>query len=163
MAPMKIARTAILGLVLVCAAAPPARADATLFIGANTSPANRQVRGFSLGMSLIVVGFEFEYTRTTEDPAAAAPGLKTGSGNLLLQTPTAIFGVQPYWTTGGGLYSETLGTHSDTGFAFNTGAGVKISLVGPLRARIDYRVFRLGSGALTSPAHRIYAGLNLKF
>jgi hypothetical protein len=24
-------------------------------------------------------------------------------------------------------------------------------------------VFKLGSGALTSPAHRIYAGLNLKF
>jgi hypothetical protein len=40
---------------------------------------------------------------------------------------------------------------------------VKISLVGPLALRVDYRVFKLGSGALYSPAHRIYAGLNLKF
>jgi hypothetical protein len=29
--------------------------------------------------------------------------------------------------------------------------------------QIDYRIFTLGSGALNSPAHRIYAGLNLKF
>ena len=28
--------------------------------------------------------------------------------------------------------------------------------------RVDYRVFKLGSGALHSPAHRFYAGLNLK-
>ena len=42
-------------------------------------------------------------------------------------------------------------------------AGVKMSLAGPLRLRVDYRVFKLGSGALYSPAHRIYAGLNLKF
>jgi hypothetical protein len=40
---------------------------------------------------------------------------------------------------------------------------VKIDLIGPLRLRVDYRVLKLGSGALVSPAHRIYAGLNLKF
>jgi hypothetical protein len=40
---------------------------------------------------------------------------------------------------------------------------VKIALVGPLRLRVDYRVFNLGSGALNSPAHRIYTGLNLSF
>ena len=45
----------------------------------------------------------------------------------------------------------------------NTGAGVRVSLVGPLRLRVDYRVFKLGSGALNSPAHRVYAGLNLSF
>jgi len=28
---------------------------------------------------------------------------------------------------------------------------------------VDYRVFKLGSGALYSPAHRVYAGLNLSF
>ena len=37
------------------------------------------------------------------------------------------------------------------------------SLVGPLRLRVDYRVFKLGSGALYSPAHRVYAGLNVRF
>jgi hypothetical protein len=44
-------------------------------------------------------------------------------GNVLLQTPVAIFGVQPYFTTGAGLYRETLGTHQDTSFGFNTGGG----------------------------------------
>ncbi len=38
-----------------------------------------------------------------------------------------------------------------------------MTLVGPVRLRVDYRVFGLGDGALYSPAHRIYAGLNLKF
>jgi hypothetical protein len=75
----------------------------------------------------------------------------------------ALFGIQPYFTMGGGMYRETLGAHEDTSFGVNTGGGAKISLVGPLRLRVDYRVFKLGSGALYSPAHRIYAGLNLKF
>jgi hypothetical protein len=48
------------------------------------------------------------------------------------------------------------------GFGLNTGGGVKVSLVGPIRLRVDYRIFKLGSGALNSPAHRIYAGLNMK-
>jgi hypothetical protein len=40
---------------------------------------------------------------------------------------------------------------------------VKVNLIGPIRLRVDYRILKLGSGALNSPAHRIYAGLNLKF
>jgi opacity protein-like surface antigen len=145
--------------------ASPARADLTVFIGANTTPANRQVRGAALGMGLLVVGFEFEYADTTDktDTFVKAPSLKTGMGNVLLQTPVAFYGFQPYFTTGAGLYRETLGTHQDTSVGFNTGGGVKVSLAGPLRLRVDYRVFKLGSDALYSPAHRIYAGLNLKF
>ena len=92
-----------------------------------------------------------------------APSLKTGMGNVILQTPVAFFGFQPYFTTGAGLYRETLGAHQSTGVALNTGGGVKVNLVGPLRLRVDYRIFKLGSGALNSPAHRVYAGLNLKF
>jgi opacity protein-like surface antigen len=149
---------------LVCGLiAAPAFADITAFIGANTTPANRQVRGLAAGIGLLVVGFEFEYANTTDDLAASAPSLTTGSGNIMFQTPVAFFGFQPYFTAGGGLYRETLGTHQDTSFALNTGGGVKIALIGPVRLRVDYRVFRLGSGALHSPAHRIYAGLNLKF
>ncbi len=49
------------------------------------------------------------------------------------------------------------------GVCAELGAGVKIRLAGPLRLRVDYRAFRLGSGAIYSPAQRIYAGLNLKF
>ena len=75
----------------------------------------------------------------------------------------SFFGVQPYFTTGAGLFRETLGTHTETNVAPNTGGGVKVTLAGPIRLRADYRVFKLGSGALYSPAHRIYAGLNLRF
>jgi len=153
---------ALAGLISVVVAAP-ARADLTAFVGANTTPANRQVRGFSAGFGLLIVAGEFEYADTADDLTALVPSLKTGSGNVLLQTPVAFFGVLPYVTTGVGFYSESLGPRTDQGLAYNTGGGVKISLVGPLRVRVDYRVFKLGSGALYSPAHRIYAGLNLKF
>jgi len=153
----------LLAAIVVLLAPSLAYADATLFIGANTSPANRTAKGFAIGAGLLVVAFEFEYSATTDDVASAAPSLKTGVGNLLLQTPVAFAGFQPYFEIGGGLYHEELNAISNTGFAGNTGGGVKISLVGPIRLRVDYRVFTLKNGALTSPAHRIYAGLNLKF
>lgn len=149
--------------LLMLGAAAPARADVTAFIGANITPASRQVRGGSIGIGLLVVGFEAEYAFTPDDPRASAPSLKTGMGNVLLQTPGAFFGFQPYVTTGGGVYREELGTHKATGFGLNTGGGVKVNLAGPLRLRVDYRIFKLGSSALSSPAHRVYAGVNLKF
>jgi hypothetical protein len=160
---MRCVRTLALAIGLSAACAAPAKADATLFIGANLSPANRQVRGGAVGVGLLIVGFELEYAYTPDDPSANAPALRTGSGNLLLQTPIAFMGIQPYFTTGASVYRETLGAHQDTSVGLNTGGGVKISLIGPLRLRVDYRVLKLGSGALVSPAHRVYAGLNLKF
>jgi opacity protein-like surface antigen len=155
--------TAGFAFALVLLVSAPARADITAFIGANTTPANRQVRGAALGAGLLVVGFEFEYAYTSDDRAVGAPSLKTGMANVLLQTPVALMGFQPYFTTGVGIYQEELGVRSDTGAGFNTGGGVKVSLAGPIRLRVDYRIFKLGSGALDSPAHRFYAGLNLKF
>ena len=141
----------------------PASADATIFIGSNATPSNRQVKGFAFGMGLLVVAFEFEYADTTEEPLDAAPALRTGMGNVVLQTPVALMGFQPYFTTGGGLYRETLGTRQETQFGVNTGGGVKISLAGPLRARVDYRVFKLRGEPLHDLVHRVYAGLNLTF
>jgi len=160
---MRHLRATALITLLFGSIATPAFADITAFIGANTTPSNRQVRGLAFGIGLLIVGFEFELANTTDDPTTSAPSLTTGSGNIMFQTPTAIFGFQPYFTTGGGLYRETLGTHEDTSFALNTGGGVKMNLLGPVRLRVDYRVFKLGSGALNSPAHRIYAGVNVKF
>src|SRR6266436_5652309 len=156
-------RTFVLAAILSMLTAVPARADITAFLGANFTPANRHVSGLAVGFGLVIVAFEFEYATTTDDPQQGAPSLKTGMGNLLLQTPVSIFGIQPYVTTGAGLSRETLGTQEDTSTAFNTGGGVKIDLAGPLRLRVDYRVFKLGNNALFSPAHRIYVGLNLKF
>ncbi len=158
---------AVTALALLMLAPASAFADATVFLGTTTSPSNRLAKGFAVGAGLLVIGFEFEYADTTDDLATGAPSLKTGMGNLLLQSPVAFFGIQPYYTIGGGIYHESLGTDGsladNTGFGANTGGGVKISLIGPVRLRVDYRVFSLKNGALVSPAHRVYAGLNLKF
>jgi len=159
---MRMLRALGITAVLVSLHATAAYADLTGFIGANTTPANRQVLGGAVGFGLLMVGFEFEYAFTPDDPTAAAPSLKTGMGNLILQTPVSFAGFQPYITAGGGAYNESLGVHSDTSFGTNAGGGVKFTLIGPVRLRVDYRIFKLGSGALNSPAHRVYAGLNLK-
>src|SRR5262245_52662838 len=140
-----------------------ASADATLFLGTNTSPANRAVRGFAFGAGLLIVAFEVEYANTGEDPFASAPSLRTGMGNVLVQTPLAIGGFQPYLTTGGGLYRERLIDRQETSFGGNVGGGVKIGLVGPIRLRVDYRVFNLRGEPLNSRVHRVYAGANIRF
>jgi opacity protein-like surface antigen len=156
--------TRVAGLALaMTVTASPAFADFTAFLGANTTPANRQLRGLALGAGLLVLGFEFEYASTPDDEQALAPSLRTGMANVLLQTPVAILGIQPYVTAGAGLYREELGPREETGFGLNTGGGLKVSLIGPLRLRVDYRVMRLGDEALHSPVQRLYAGLNLKF
>jgi len=159
---MPLARL-LLTAALLLGVASPALADATFFIGSTTTPSNRQVKGFALGFGLLVVGFEFEYATTSEKEEDLAPGLRTGMGNLLLQTPFPVFGIQPYFTTGGGAYRETLADLSETNFGLNTGGGAKISLLGPVRARIDYRVFKLRGDPLHDTVHRVYGALNLSF
>jgi len=158
-----ITRAVVLAAALTGLGVGPAFADATAFIGANRTPSNRMVRGFAVGVAVLVVGVEFEYAHTPDDAEARAPSLKTGMGNVLLQAPFPIYGIQPYVTTGGGFYREALDLHEDTGVGLNIGGGVKVSLMGPLRLRLDYRVFKLGSGALHSPAQRVYAGITLAF
>lgn len=151
---------ATLLLVLVSS---PAFADATLFIGTTTTPTNRPAKGFAVGMGLLVVGFEFEFAETSENLAEAAPSLRTGMGNVLAQTPVAVAGMQFYLTTGGGVYRELQGDRQETHVGINTGGGVKVSLLGPVRARLDYRVFKLRGEPLYKTVHRVYAGLNLAF
>jgi opacity protein-like surface antigen len=157
---MRLARSLVLAAILL-ALASPAWADLTAFVGTGTTPSNRAARGFAVGAGLLVIGFEFEYADTNEDPDSAAPSLKTGMGNVLVQAPFPSF--QPYLTSGVGIFHEALGAHSETNVGLNSGGGAKIALAGPIRLRVDYRIFKLGSGALNSPAHRIYAGLNIKF
>jgi hypothetical protein len=150
-------------LAIVLAPATSAFADATVFVGTTTTPANRLMKGFAIGSGFAIVAFEFEYADTSEDLAEGAPSLRTGMGNVLLQTPFAIHGFQPYFTTGAGLFRERLDTLSETHFGVNNGGGVKISLVGPIRARVDYRVFTLRGDPLHGTVHRLYAGFNIKF
>jgi len=153
----------VMAVFLFAACVAPAAADITGFIGSATSPTSRLVRGVAVGAGLLVLGFEFEYADAVEDENGGAPSLRTGMGNVLLQTPLAIKGFQPYFTTGGGVYHERQGDDSSTDVGMNVGGGVKITLAGPLRVRVDYRVFTLRGSPRVSPVHRFYAGVNLNF
>src|ERR1044071_6825030 len=132
---MRVARSLVLAVGVLLAAAPQAFADATLFLGSTSTPSARQAKGFAIGGGILVLGFEFEYSDTEEDAADLAPSLRTGMGNILLQTPVAIGRFRPYFTTGAGAYRETLNNLSETQLGGNVGGGVKGGLLGPLRAR----------------------------
>jgi opacity protein-like surface antigen len=150
----------------------PAAADLTGFLGRTTTPVGRPAKGLAIGTGLLIVGFEFEYAATDEDltaPAGAAnvsPALKTFMFNGLLQTPIPIARTQFYGTLGGGIYRETLSTAPNddtTNFGTNVGGGAKITLAGPIRLRLDYRVYSFRGTPRHTNAQRIYAGINLKF
>jgi opacity protein-like surface antigen len=152
---------ALVCCAILIAAPSAAHADITAFIGVNPTPESRPVRGVSAGLSLLIVGFEFEYARTSEDLDVAAPQLQTYMGNGLLQTPFA--GIQLYATAGGGVYRESLAGVTRTNVGVNVGGGIKMSLAGPLRLRLDYRVYTLSGDPRHARPQRFYAGLNLRF
>jgi hypothetical protein len=159
---MRMRLAGLAAVCLVCFTPRSAGADATLFLGTTTSPTHRPVRGFAFGVSLVIVGFEFEYANTNEDATLNAPSLKTTSGNVFAQT-FGLAGVQLYATTGAGVYRERLGPDQETSMLINAGGGVKVTLAGPLRARVDYRVFNLRGHPQHAKVQRVYAGLNLAF
>lgn len=159
----RASRLAAFVLLAIGATARPAFADLTAFLGVTPTPENRTLRGFSGGLSILVVGFEFEYANTPEDETDPLPGLRTWSGNVLVQTPVDLGGVQIYGTAGFGGYREELRDVDETSTALNLGGGVKIKLVGPLRVRLDYRAFNLQGSPRYETYHRFYAGANLRF
>src|SRR5262245_16669414 len=134
---MRVARSLVLAAGVLLTTASHAFADFTFFLGTTSTPSTRQARGFAVGGGILVLGFEFEYSDTRESEEDAAPSLRTGMGNILLQTPVAIAGFQPYFTTGFGGYRESLNGGSETQLGGNVGGGVKMRLAGPLRARFD--------------------------
>ena len=155
----------LVSLVLAVIALTPAtaRADATAFLGRHSAGDDRSTtRGFAFGASLLVLGFEFEYANSSEDQSTARPSLRTTAGNVAVQT-FGLPGFQLYATTGAGYYRERLGSDEETGLLLNSGGGVKIKIAGPLRVRIDYRIFTLKGDPRHTNVQRIYAGANLSF
>jgi hypothetical protein len=150
----------LIAVVLLAATPRAAHADLTVFFGATPKPAARSAQGFAIGVSLVVIGFEFEYARTAEQSASGAPALGTGMLNGMVMTPTKT---QLYLTAGGGLFRETLSAASTTSFGTNIGGGIKFPLLGPIRLRVDYRVFNLRGSPLYPTPQRIYVGANLAF
>ena len=139
-----------------------ASADLTAFTGASRTSSNQIVAGVALSLSFLVIGFEFEYSHSGEDPSAGTPSLRTGMFNMELQTPT-VSGLRFYGTFGGGLYRERLAAHQKTAFGANGGGGMKITVVGPIGVRFDYRVFSLSGDPLSGNPQRIYVGFNVAF
>lgn len=154
---------AVAAVLLLVGLARPASADITGFFGFSPTPETHGARGFAVGFGVLVVGFEFEYSSISEDEIDGAPSLRTGSGNILVQTPIEVSGMQLYGTIGGGLYRERLEDRQETSFGTNLGGGVKIRLMGPLRLRLDYRLFHLNGDPLHETYHRFYAGANIGF
>ena len=156
-------RSAIFVLALIVATPAIARADATAFLGRNSAGDDRSVtRGFAVGVSLLVVGFEFEYANSSEDQTDGASvtahhDREPGPSDL---RPA---GFQLYATTGAGLYRERLGRMRNRTLLLNNGGGIKINVAGPVRARVDYRIFSLRGNPRHKTVQRIYAGLNLAF
>jgi opacity protein-like surface antigen len=182
-----VVRAALAALVIV-AGATPARADLTGFIGGSSqsrAPGSvvssdpersfRTTTGLAVGFGLLIVGFELEWAHTGGDSfgenacsdvkVTCVPSLTTVMGNLLVQTPRGVLPVQLYGTVGGGGYRERYSPldENDYGFGTNVGGGVKINLVGPLRLRLDYRIFKLGNDSYHGTPQRFYAGANLAF
>ena len=152
---------ALLTAVLIGLWPRQAAADLTGFWGFSPTPSRRSAQGFSIGVGMMVVAFEFEFSRTSQDEADGSPSLTTSMFNGLIQTPTS--GVQLYVTAGGGAYRERFREFQETAAGTNIGGGMKMRLAGPLRLRIDYRMFNLRGDPLYPKPKRLYAGINLAF
>lgn len=171
---MRFARTVVPAIMLLAVGAVPARADLTAFVGAQTSPSVRSTLGASVGTGFLILGFEFEYARASGDDecqalsgtATCAPTVRTGMLNVLVQTPRGVVPkTQLYATVGGGVFRERFDAIDvqETGVGTNVGGGAKIELAGPLRVRLDYRVFKLTGDAVHKNPQRFSVGLNLAF
>ena len=151
-----VAMVTSLALLAVPAAAA---ADVTAFLGLGMKPATRSAKGAAIGMTLVVVGFEGEYSSISEDTADSAPSVRTGMINAIVQTPTGS--TQLYATAGAGLYRESFRNGpSETNTGVNIGGGIKRGLLGPVKLRVDYRIFKFRGDALHKTLHRVYVGLN---
>ena len=138
----------------------PAAADVTFFLGTNPTPEYRMTRGLAIGVNMLVVGFEFDYGYTNGHEDAGIPKLQTGMLNVLVMTPTKT---QVYFTAGAGGFREELGSLSETNWGTNIGGGLKLSVLGPLQLRVDYRVFALRGEAKYRNPQRFYAGVTVPF
>ena len=116
-----------------------------------------------------ILGLELDYTKTIGD--ASATEIQTFGGNFIVQSSPRARRLQYYGTLGFGVYGETDDRGGSGEVATgNFGGGVKLKLAGPLRLRLDYRVFLLGDTADASAdfvvrkhPQRVSVGVGLAF
>ena len=176
----RLTRGALPPLVLVFAFAssafaqgrplPSIHPDVTVFTGVRM-PNVRPWVGFAFGGGNSIFRFEIEYAHTTGARTSTSSSDGSIGVDFLLQSRPSIHGVQFYGTGGAGLYSESFaGGGSGEVTAKNLGAGVKVALAGPVRLRLDYRVFLLDNApdatlgiVLQKHPQRLSVGLNVGF
>jgi hypothetical protein len=156
--------------LLTCAT--PARADATVFFGGLASGGFQSVAGISVGMfprdGGSWLGFDLE---STETRGKGGRDIETYGGNFLVQWPVVARRLQYYAALGFGIYTETTDDGRGSGLVAtkNGGGGLKITLVGPLKIRLDYRLFFLGDagdsalGDINPHPQRFTAGVVVAF
>ena len=131
-----------------------AHADVTAFVGGMTPAGMRQVIGGSAGRFLSPsVGVELEVARAVWGDTRSRRRVDVFTVNYLIQTPTRRRRPQLYGSLGFGIYGETTSDGRGSGEVGvgSMGAGVKVRLAGPLRIRLEYRLFRLGDPVDASP------------
>jgi len=143
---------------------PESPVNVTALTGVAMAPSAHAAIGVAVGVRPrpSPVSLEFEYSRSRSDPAVGVPAFVTFAGNLLVQLPLPPARFQFYVTFGVGLYVLSLNNHSsEPNDARNVGGGVKVTLAGPLKLRLDYRSFRLApiGGEYHSNEQRLYVGL----
>jgi len=169
-------RSTVLAFALALASAdaaaqprtPEHRPDVSVFSGLITGRAARRSSGWTLGGGGPAVRYELESARSASNEAKHAPAVYTVMINVLVQSSDPRERIHFYGTFGIGLWGESFvngGGGSAEGR--NLGGGAKITIAGPLAARLDYRFFLFrGSpdGAPSTPTpHRLSAGLTLGF
>jgi len=154
--PLVITALMLLGLLVKPA---PASADITAFYGFSPTVDSRPAKGVAVGMSSMIFGAEFEYSKIDEDITGVAPGLSTYMGQGMLITPGRK--AQLYLTAGVGRYNEKFSGAEVSGTATSFGAGIKWRLAGPLKIRADYRTFSLSGTPVSDKPKRFYVGLNI--
>jgi hypothetical protein len=148
------------------AAAQPAElpVNLTAFAGLAMAPDPHAALGVAVGVRPRPgpVSLEFEFSRSRSDPASGVPAIMIFAGNILIQLPAQGSRFQFYGTFGGGIYFQLFDHHSgEPDDAPSFGGGVKVTLAGPLKLRMDYRAFRLApmAGEYHSNEQRLYTGI----
>jgi hypothetical protein len=137
----------------------------TAFGGVAWAPGPHPASGIAVGVKprdRTPLGLEFEYARSRRDPASGVPGIVTVAGNFVIQPALKWSRVRVYATLGVGGY-VLLRDHgsSEANDARNFGGGVKMTIAGPFKLRMDYRRFLLAriGGEYHSNEHRLYLGI----
>lgn len=163
-------RIVLIGALIVAVPSGARAADAAVLLGLMTLNGPRPAIGVAIGHAPSVAGFEIEYLATLGRGSADQSVAGGIFGNLIVQ-PVMIGNLQPFAIVGLGIWGETFADGAGTGVsgAKDIGGGIKVRLADPLKLRLDYRLFLVGSAPdasrlpSTTRPQRISAGLHVVF